>query len=119
MNTATGNSLDLNQVTDLHNRRANIVTVSNRARDMGIPFLVWPEDKLLLRLSDLPQLSRGEENKAPSWLSLIRAGVRVFRNDEIGNRALREWIDEGFAYAHVGHSGDYVSVNAYQVTSRE
>ena len=42
------------ELTDLHNRRANIDYVAKWHQERERPLVVWPEDKIILRISDLP-----------------------------------------------------------------
>lgn len=98
------------ELTDIHNRRGNIDTVSQWCKANGYPLLAWPEDAELLTLADLPAFSAFERpNKPRSWRTLeatryFRAGTSI---------ELRKQIREGFAYARVGPY-----VNEYAIRSR-
>jgi len=113
MNTSTSNSLDLTQVTDLHNRRDNLVTVSQRAKSMGIPLLIWPEDKLIIKQSDLPVLDR-YVNRAPDWTRMYDLGQFIVRSDD----ELRDRIKPGHAYAITGQDNVFDYVTEFEVKSR-
>ena len=62
------------ELTGIHNRRANIKQVSKRAKEHGYPLLVWPEDKELLRLEDIPD-TRQEPNKPTDWVSITLSRI--------------------------------------------
>ena len=86
--------MKLNEIADLHNRRGNIGTVARRCAEHGYPLLVWPEDKALLRLTDLPVIN-GRPNKPTTWTDFEYTVARLIDNDE----ELRDFIREGRAYA--------------------
>ena len=81
------------QLTDLHNRRANILHVARRAKEHGYPLLAWPEDKTLLRVEDLPEIN-GQVNVPRAWREarLIRTMYVV------GDAELRRFVREGYGY---------------------
>lgn len=81
------------QLTDLHNRRANILHVARRAKEYGYPLLAWPEDKALLRVEDLPEIG-GRVNVPRVW-----QGIQTMRTQVIANDAeLRDFVREGYGY---------------------
>ena len=81
------------QLTDLHNRRANILHVAQRAQEHGYPLLAWPEDKTLLRVEDLPELN-GQVNVPRAWHE-----ARPVRTMYVVNDAeLRRFVREGYGY---------------------
>ena len=81
------------QLTDLHNRRANILHVARRAKEHGYPLLAWLEDKALLRLEDLPELN-GQVNVPRAW-----QGARTIRTLFVASDAeLRDFVREGYGY---------------------
>ena len=86
--------MELNELTDLHNRRNNIGTVARRCTEHNYPLLVWPEDKALLRLADLPRIY-GKPNKPAAWRDMEYTVARLIGTDE----QLRDFIREGRAYA--------------------
>jgi hypothetical protein len=102
------------ELTDLHNRRANIITVSNLAKAHGYPLLAWPEDKQLLRLADLPRLVQA--NKPINWTHLEPGIYFIVANDQ----ALRDIIKPGKAYAINPALGQFNGsyVQEYKVTTR-
>lgn len=81
------------ELADLHNRRANIETVANLARVNGTPFLTWPEDKELLRLADLPRITR--VNIPVNWVKCEPVISFVVTSDQ----SLRDIIVIGRAYS--------------------
>jgi len=81
------------ELADLHNRRGNITTVSNRAKANNYPVLTWPEDKELLRVSDLPTIN-GNPNVPPAWESFRSESIFFVSND----CDLRNKIRVGRAY---------------------
>ena len=82
------------QLTDTHNRRKNIRLVAERAKANAYPLLTWPEDKTLLRLSDLPVIA-GTPNKPTAWASMESSNRFFFvQTDE----QLRRLIVVGRAY---------------------
>ena len=81
------------ELADLHNRRSNIGTVAKRCRDNNYPLLAWPEDKELLRLSDLPVINR-RPNIPTTWLSCDTNIMFVLHSDQ----ALRDIVKVGRAY---------------------
>lgn len=81
------------ELADLHNRRANIETVAALAKERDTPFLTWPEDKELLRLSDLPEITR--VNVPHNWVSCELLFYFIVRDDE----QLRDIIRVGRAYS--------------------
>lgn len=59
------------ELTDIHNRRANLELVARESKAHLYPFLLWPEDAQLLRLDDLPQLASPDHaNKRVTWKTL-------------------------------------------------
>lgn len=81
------------ELTDLHNRRANILHVSQRCKENGFPLLAWPEDAELLRLTDLPILN-GAINIPPTWQSASPTRTRFVTDDT----ELKSFIREGYSY---------------------
>ena len=103
------------ELTDIHNRRANIELVSKRAKEHGYPLLVWPEDKELLRLDDLP--TTDDPNKPTDWLEVSYTRYSICRTDQ----QLREFIREGFAYVQgvtPRHDKAPRRVDEYKVVTR-
>ena len=98
------------ELTDIHNRRANIELVSKRAKEHGYPLLVWPEDKELLRLDDLPVMQGESEPNTPvNWWSIKWQSVCKLANDI----ELRAHVRDGFAYIREGRN-----VHEYAITTR-
>ena len=81
------------QLTDLHNRRANILHVARRAKEHGYPLLAWPEDKALLRVEDLPELN-GQVNVPRAWQGIWTMRTQVIASDA----ELRDFVREGYGY---------------------
>jgi len=105
--------MELNNVTDLHNRRRNLELVSRRAKEMGIPLLIWPEDKLIVKQDDLPVLDT-HVNKAPDWKRMFDLGSFLVRSDD----ELRDHVREGYAYAITDQDSVFDYVTEYEVKSR-
>jgi len=76
---------------------------------MSIPFLVWPEDKFLLTLADLPVQAK---NSAPDWEEF---GV-CWTFPVLDDKELRLMIREGYAYDIKGISDQFVRGRVYLVT---
>lgn len=109
--------MNTNELTDLHNRRANIETVASRCREHGYPLLAWPEDKALLRLSDLPQMTHaGAFNQPTAWQHCEFHRLLCVASDT----DLRNKITEGKAYAIILNLGQFqgTTVAEYKVESR-
>ena len=85
--------MKLEEIADLHNRRGNIGMVARRCAEHSYPLLVWPEDKALLRLTDLPVIN-GKPNKPTIWTDFEYTVARLIGTDE----QLRDFIREGRAY---------------------
>lgn len=103
------------ELTDIHNRRENITTVANDCKANHYPLIAWPEDKELLRLSDLPQFVSA--NKRPNWTRLDPLTYFVVTSDD----DLRKIVREGFAYSinpAVQQLTSAFVVQAWQVKSR-
>ena len=109
--------MELNNVTDLHNRRRNLVLVSRRAKAMGIPLLIWPEDKAIIKQTDLPVLDtiHYHVNRAPDWKTIYDVGSFLVRSDD----ELRDHIREGYAYAITDQDNVFDYVTEYEVRSRD
>jgi hypothetical protein len=104
--------MKLEEVADLHNRRRDLEFVSRRAKQIGMPLLVWPEDKLLLRRSDLPV---GAFNTLPEWRE--RTWTREFVVKSDGE--LREQVKPGYAYTIAEPSlNGHTRVVEYHIMSR-
>jgi len=88
-----GENMKLNELADLHNRRSNIGTVARRCKKHSYPLLAWPEDKALLRLTDLPVIY-GKPNKPTTWTDFEYTVARWLNSDE----ELRDFICVGRAY---------------------
>ena len=102
------------ELADIHNRRANIELVSKRAKEHGYPLLVWPEDKELLRVDDLPVTE--QPNRPVDWTALQYMNYRIIRS----NKELRKFIVPGRAYAIGGERIGKASqrVDEYAVVTR-
>ena len=95
--------MELNEVTDLHNRRANISTVASYFKTMELPFLAWPEDKLLLNLTDLPLFLNGEApRKAKTWKPFNAVARYEVLPGKGANTQIRAFIQTGRLYAVTG-----------------
>jgi len=95
--------MELNEVTDLHNRRANVSTVASYFKTMELPFLTWPEDKLLLNLTDLPLFLNGEApRKAKTWKPFSAVARHEVLPGKGANTQLRSFIQTGRLYAVTG-----------------
>lgn len=107
--------MDLNQLTDLHNRRDNIAVVAREAQRNLYPVLAWPEDKALLKLSDLPLIQGRAPNLPASWVRVVPTVTRTFT----GDHCLREFIrvDRAYYRRFVHHSGLTV-VQELEVTTQ-
>lgn len=92
------------ELTDLHNRRSNINVVSDDCKLNNYPLLAWPEDKELLRLSDLPFTVNA--NKRRTWVTLEPKSYQILLTDD----GLRAFIREGMAYGIIAvtHTGTFV-----------
>lgn len=88
------------ELADIHNRRANIELVSKRAKEYGYPFLVWPEDKELLKLVDIPDTTK-EPNMPTDWtaITLTRVIRHIYENHQ-----LRFNVEVGKAYTRNGNT---------------
>ena len=82
------------ELTDLHNRRSNIASAAKYAQAHAYPLLVWPEDRELLRLADLPIVTREACNTPRNWSNLATSAIRLIRSDD----ELRKWIKVDRAY---------------------
>ncbi len=105
------------ELTDLHNRRSNIEAVAARCREHAYPLLAWPEDKALLRLSDLPQvIHAGAFNQPIAWKRCEFHRLLCVASDI----DLRNKITEGKAYAIILNLGQFqgTTVAEYGVESR-
>ncbi len=108
--------MNTSELTDLHNRRANIETVATRCREHAYPLLAWPEDKALLQLSDLPQLAHVVAFNIPiAWQRCEFRRLLCVASDA----DLRNKITEGKAYAIVLNLGQFqgTTVAEYEVES--
>ncbi len=108
--------MNTSELTDLHNRRANIKVVAARCREHAYPLLAWPEDKALLRIADLPRLAHaGAFNQPIAW-DRCEFKRLVIVPDDI---ALRETLHEGRAYAVVINLGQFAgtTIAEYEVES--
>ncbi len=108
--------MNTNELTDLHNRRANIEAVATRCRKHAYPLLAWPEDKALLRIADLPRIAHaGAFNQPIAW---ARCELRqlFFVPD---NATLRDCVRIGSAYAVVTNLVQFVGtvIAEYEVES--
>ncbi len=104
------------ELTDLHNRRSNIDAVATRCRKHAYPLLAWPEDKELLRLSDLPQLAHVVAFNIPiAWQRCEFLRLLCMTSDA----DLRNKITEGKAYAIVLNLGQFqgMTVAEYELES--
>ncbi len=109
--------MDLNKITDLHNRRRDLELVAQRAKRHGYPLLVWPEDKLLLRVGDLASESyAGSHNQPVAWKRCEFERILFVMNDA----ALREAVQEGKAYTRVLGLGQFggTAIAQYKVESK-
>ncbi len=87
--------MKLENLADLHNRRGNIGYVARRCQHELYPLLAWPEDKALLRLTDLPLIQGRAFNIPADWKIVRKTGkMELCNNDE----SLRDFIREGCAY---------------------
>jgi len=102
------------ELGDIHNRRANIETVSNLAKAHGYPLLTWPEDKQLLCLGDLPRLIH--VNRPINWISLEPSMYFIVKDDQ----TLRDVIKIGRAYSINPALGQFNGqfVQEYKVVTR-
>ena len=103
------------ELTDIHHRRSNIAIVADDCKANNYPLIAWPEDKELLRLSDLPKFCNA--NQRANWTGLEHAGFHVVTSD----LDLRNVIQEGFAYSinpSVQQLTSAFVVQSWQVTSR-
>lgn len=110
---------DLNQIADLHNRRGNIEVVAARAKANGYPLLVWPEDKLLLRIADLPAENRNEQrniNRPIAWKRCEFRSIFFVSNDA----ELRDQIQIDRAYTRYLGLQQFLgtAIAEYEVESR-
>jgi hypothetical protein len=106
--------MNLDEITDLHNRRTNLDLVATRAKKHVYPLLIWPEDKLLVRLSDLPWAITRQPNCPESWLSMHANGLpRPVRSDS----ELREMVRVDYAYAIVGVTNIGTLVQEFRLRS--
>jgi len=80
---------------------------------MGIPLLIWPEDRLILRQTDLPVLYR-HVNKPVDWI--VMSELRTFRVR--GDDDLRNEIQANFAYAVTDSDNVIDYVTEFEVRSR-
>jgi hypothetical protein len=104
----------MSELADLHNRRKNIRLVSDRAKAMGFPYLVWPEDKELLRIDDLPLGDYKRRPNVPiSWSKIDPTRYYIVINDE----DLRQYIREGFAYSKIEQTHVGIFVQEYELAS--
>jgi len=99
------------ELTDIHNRRANIELVSKRAKEHGYPLLIWPEDKELLRVFDIPTMRGDDVNKPTDWRYMVE--INDIEIDGFSDARLRHVITEGYAYTR--NNG---ILTVYEVTSR-
>lgn len=114
-NINTGEDTQGSTLPDLHNRRDNIKVVSDDCKANGYPLIVWPEDKELLRLTDLPRFVQA--NKRPTWTNLKALTCFVVSSDY----HLRQSIREGLAYSinlSIQHLTTTYVIQTWQVTSR-
>lgn len=113
-NSKRVNSLE--QIADLHNRRSNLDVVAQRAKRHGYPLLVWPEDKLLLKLEDLPTENRNGQqniNRPIAWKRCEFRRIFFVSND----MELRDTIVEGNAYTRYLQQDLGTAVAEYKVES--
>jgi len=91
------------ELTDLHNRRRSIAYVAREAQINLTPFLTWPEDKQLLRLSDLPLIQGRPFNTPTTWRRVNITATCTMTSD----CTLRDFIIIGRAYfrSFAHHSG--------------
>jgi len=89
--------MDTQNIPDLHNRRRNLEVVSRWCKENNYPLLVWPEDKAILRLDDLPN-TEYLPNKPSSWGKMEFSSDSWINQDE----TLRNFIRVGFAYSFTG-----------------
>ena len=114
-NNMIGSQIKLNEVADLHNRRGNIEYVSARAKKHGFPFLVWPEDRLLLRIDDFPRTSAPRIPEDWKRIELTRQFMVKTDAD------LRLQVKPGYAYAlscHCRRLGVFFIVDEFKIESR-
>ena len=101
------------ELTDLHNRNRNINTVAKECQEHNYPLLVWPEDKELLQLSQLPQFP-SRPNCRANWLIMEGTQYKVIRT----NQELQDFITPGFAYSILTEQPRGYYVQEYRVTCR-
>jgi len=105
----------VNELADLHNRRANLELVSKRAKEHNYPLLIWPEDKALLRIADLPVFVKA--NRPVNWVKCEPSSL-AFR--VTSDQQLRDLVKVDRAYAinpAVQHITGYHLVE-YRIESR-
>ena len=105
---------NLNELADLHNRRANLELVSKQAKAHGYPLLIWPEDKALLRIADLPVFMK--VNQPVNWVKCEPSMTFRVTSDQ----QLRDLVKVDRAYSinpAVQHITGYHLVE-YRVESR-
>ena len=92
----------LNEVADLHNRRANTNVAAKYFKERDMPYLAWPEDKLLLRVLDLPLLIGIQPRGARSWKPFKPTQRRELLPLTPGDKQLRDFIKTDHLYAITG-----------------
>lgn len=102
---------NLEEITDLHKRRANLNKCAERARTYGIPLIVWPEDKLILVFDDLPMRAF---NLSPIWEKKQKMREFIVETDE----ELRYEIQPGCAYTLMPSSNGVRRVAEYRIESK-
>jgi hypothetical protein len=91
-------------LTDLHNRRDNIALVAKYFAEHDYPFLAWPEDKQLLRLTDLPIFigrngGRVEPRQNKHWPIFKKTSSFLVPQGQLGDDRLQQIIEVGALYA--------------------
>ena len=79
-------------ITDIHNRRKNIDYVAQWHQEHAKALSIWPEDKLLLRITDLPVME-GFPGVARAFYPKDNSALR--KEIQIGKRYSRTTVMVG------------------------